>query len=209
MNVLINDKQPIAAMGIKLIIEKHFEKVNVSLTTKHKELLVSCKEKSYEVIILGNITDIKTMRTLLEDIRKLQDNTKILIYTDDESRIFEMSLMKIGANAVISRSSKEEDFIMAINVILAGFVFLSQNIIDSYSNTGNEMVAQNPFRKLSNRELDVYKMLSQGDSVKNISKTLELHQSTISTLKKRIMEKIGAKNIVDMLKVSQEYEMSY
>jgi DNA-binding NarL/FixJ family response regulator len=209
MNVLINDNQPIAAMGIKLIIEKHFEKVNISITTKHKELLASCKEKLYEVIILGNITDIKTMRTLLEDIRKLQDNTKILIYTDDESGINEMSLMSFGANGVISRSSKEEDFVMAINVILAGFAFLSQNFVDSYSNTNNEMAAQNPFKKLSRRELDVYKMLSQGDSVKNISKTLELHQSTISTLKKRILEKMGAKNIVHMLKVSQEYEMSY
>jgi DNA-binding NarL/FixJ family response regulator len=92
--------------------------------------------------------------------------------------------------------------------VLAGFAILPQNAIGDYSSKEKNLNLQNPFKKLSNRELDVFKLLSQGESVNNICKALNLHQSTISTLKKRIMEKLGVGNIVELSKIAQQYEMA-
>jgi two-component system response regulator EvgA len=209
MNVLIYENQPIAVIGYKLIIEKHFKNAKVFPTNNQEEFLVSCKENPFELIILGNISSINAMSSLLSDIKTHQDNAKILICTEDESGIFDMSLMSIGANGVISKRNSEEDFVIAINGVLAGFAILPQNAIVDYSGKEKNLNFQGSVKSLSKRELDVFKLLSIGESVNNICKALDLHQSTISTLKKRIMEKLGAKNIVDMLKVSQEYEMSY
>ena len=208
MNVLINDNQPIAIIGYKLIIEKHFKNAKVFPTNNQEEFLVSCKENPFELIILGNISSINAMSSLLSDIKTHQDNAKILICTEDESGIFDMSLMSIGANGVISKRNKEEDFVTAINGVLAGFAILPQNAIVDYSGKEKNLNFQGSVKSLSKRELDVFKLLSIGESVNNICKALELHQSTVSTLKKRIMTKLGANSIIDLAKMNQQYEYS-
>jgi DNA-binding NarL/FixJ family response regulator len=111
----------------------------------------------------------------------------------------------MGAHGFILKSSSEKDFVMAIQVIQTGQVYLSQQAINANLGfNGSKSLSSSSLDSLSVRELDVYKLLSKGESVKNICEILELHQSTVSTLKKRVMAKLGVNNIVDMIKMVED-----
>lgn len=64
-----------------------------------------------------------------------------------------------------------------------------------------------PFEKLSKREKEVLDLMLQGALVKHISESLGLKSNTISTVKKNIMQKIGANNNIDLFKMAQEHSL--
>ena len=209
MNILINDNHAITALGIKLIIEKNFKNAEISLAKSQDEVLDLISKNNYDVIILGNTDALEVMKQMFKKIKKHQDDAKILICAENQNIVYEIPLLNMGSSGIIYKSSSEQDFVLAINVVMAGFVFASQDVFEQNSTNGHNMLIETPSKKLSNRELDVFKLLTQGESVKNISKNLELHQSTVSTLKKRVMTKLGVDNIVELSKVAQHQDTSF
>jgi DNA-binding NarL/FixJ family response regulator len=146
------------------------------------------------------------MKSMFQYLKRHQKDAKILVCGENKSRVFEIPLINMGAHGFILKSGSEKDFVMAIEIIQTGHVYISQKAINANLsfNGSKSMSPSSSLDSLSTRELDVYKLLSKGESVKNICEILELHQSTVSTLKKRVMAKLGVNNIVDMIKMVED-----
>lgn len=72
----------------------------------------------------------------------------------------------------------------------------------------SSQVSANPLNLLSNREMDVAKLLVKGLSIAEVSKTLGLKNSTISTYKTRIFEKLQVENIRELIEKFRLYEVN-
>lgn len=208
MKVLSISNEQLVSHGIKAILQEHFKQIEVTSTADDEEIENLSKEKQFDVILLNlSVLSIQT-ESLIEKIKHYQENAKMLIVSNSDYKQYVVDYIRLGVSGFLDKSSSGQDLILAIKLIRSGQMYLSKEMLMSiyYNNLNSrENEFDNPFSKLSKRELDVFKLLIKGKRIKNISETLKIHQSTASTLKKRIMQKLNVDNLIHLNKKAMEY----
>jgi DNA-binding NarL/FixJ family response regulator len=109
--------------------------------------------------------------------------------------------LKIGACGYITKESASDELILAINTIIAGRKYITQEIANLLVDAQEDMRAENQLhQQLSNREFDVMKMIAEGHKMTDIAIRLSLSVNTISTYRTRILQKMGIDNNADLTK---------
>jgi DNA-binding NarL/FixJ family response regulator len=91
-------------------------------------------------------------------------------------------------------------------MVLDGKKYFNKNILTEISSSYFRIEHDNPFAKLSNREFEIAAQLVKGSGLPEISRSLNLQKTTISTYKKRIFEKLNVSNVVDVLAIAKHYK---
>jgi DNA-binding NarL/FixJ family response regulator len=206
MNVLIIEDHPITAMGLKVIIEENFENPKVDIAHNGKEALNFVKNKAYKIILLDITLPNTDTQSLVNKLKRVTENTEILICSNNDPNMYAMNYISMGASGYIHKSSSKQQMVTAINTVLEGQVYVSKEILQNSLNNKGQVIGQQKklINHLSNRELEVLTHLLNGKRINDIKATMNIHQSTASTLKKRIMEKANVDNLMDLKKKADE-----
>ena len=203
MTVLIKDSQPLTALGIQHILTSTFEDVNVNMAQNKEEALAYFDKLNYDLLILDTELSLQEMKNLIDLIKANQEDVKILVCGNQKTANNEFHYISMGANGFITKSSTLEQMLTAINLINAGQLYLSQKAL--LWQTSLEHTKLSFENQLSKREFQVFKLIVNGLSVNHIARNLELKQSTVSTLKRRIMAKLQVANVVELVKLASQY----
>jgi two-component system invasion response regulator UvrY len=96
---------------------------------------------------------------------------------------------------------------MAIRLILSGGLYLSDRLVQKMSDDFLLSRTENPFDRLSQREMEVCSFMIKGYALTDIADIMQLHRSTIGTHRSRIMEKIGVKKIYELRELAIQYNI--
>ena len=203
MKVLIKESQPLIAIGMHYILKDEFKNVNVNMTTNTEETLAYFDKLNYDLLILDTELSLEEMKNLIELIKMKQENIKILVCGNQKSINNEFHYISMGANGFITKSSSMDQILMAINLINAGQLYLSQKAL--LWKTSAEYKKPSFENQLSRREFEVFKLIVNGKTVNGIAESLQLKQTTISTIKRRIMAKLQVANVVELVKLASQY----
>ncbi len=206
MNVLNINSEYFVSIGIQNILQKNFEDTEVLSSCDHEEILNLSQAHDFDIILLDiGITSMNTLK-LMKALIAQQDTAEILIFSQAEYKPYALEYVTLGASGFLDKSSSEKEFIQAIKLIKTGHLYLSRDILMSVYNDNISAEANNtPFSELSKREMEVFKLLIKGKRVKDISEIMKIHQSTTSTLKRRIMEKFKVDNLMKLKSMAMEY----
>jgi DNA-binding NarL/FixJ family response regulator len=119
-------------------------------------------------------------------------------YSDKQYAVFSL---KLGAAGYLNKSADSEQMIAAIRKVAGGGVFITPSVAEllAASVGAGPAAASKPIEELlSQREHQVYRLLSQGMSVGEIAVELALAPNTVSTYRSRILEKTGVRNDVEL-----------
>jgi DNA-binding NarL/FixJ family response regulator len=206
MKVLNINQEQLVSIGIQNILEKHFEDVQVMTSCDQQEILELIQEHSFDLVFMDiGITGIDTLK-LMKLLPEQQQRAEVLILSNVEYKPYALKYISLGAGGFLDKTSSEKDFLMAIKLIRSGQLYLSKDMLMSLYNQ-NVSIKNNvtPFHKLSKRELEVFKLLIRGKRIKDISKIMQIHQSTTSTLKRRVLEKFKVDNLMKLKSMAMEY----
>lgn len=208
MNILIVEDHPVMALGTKVLIEENFEHAVVDIVGDGKDCIKHVKANLYDIII----QDIELPHTdslrLLEDIKTLQPKAKVLIYTYKSDEVYALTYINQGASGYLNKSNTDERFILVVKTILAGQLVLNQNVMyNQLKHSGNKGISKS-FQDLTERELELVTHLVKGKRLKDIGNTMNIAQSTVSTLKRRIFTKLNVKNIIELSEVYHDIEFN-
>lgn len=202
---LVADDHFIIRMSLEMVIHELFMDAEVyqANTIEETKELISANEIDYTIIDVnfpqGN--SLKLVKELAED----NPNIKILVFTAYEEDSMALHYLRQGACGFLSKRSTEEEIRNAINSMVIKGKYITQElqekILDSY--LSNKPL--NPIEILSNRELEVARLLVQGHRNLEISNELDIKQNTISTLKSRIFEKLEISNLPDLISIFRFY----
>ncbi|WP_254561374.1 response regulator [Dyadobacter diqingensis] len=206
--ILIVEDHAIVRMGIDFLITDMFQQVDVQQAASFTLALTLLQKNKFDLIILDiNIPGGEHSR-MINSIRAIQDNARILVFSGSEEEIYALHYLHAGANGFLSKGSSEDEYKVAINAVINDGKYISskvqqlmvQNILD------NKYVSSNPLEDLSKRELEVMHLLVQGKWTKEIATILDLKETTISTYKSRIFEKLDVTNVIEMFKKLELYK---
>lgn len=198
IKVLIADDHAIVRKGLKLYLglEENIEIVGEA--ADGEELLHKMRTEQVDVLLLD--IDMPRMNgiTAIRQLVKEAPSTKIVILSMHPEEIYGATAYKFGAKGYVSKDSDPAVVISAVNAVHNGGIFYSSNPTVRNKRDGETAV------KLSKREIEVLKLIAAGNSNKDISEELKISDKTVSTYKQRLMSKLGAKSVVDLINYSKQ-----
>lgn len=177
-----------SAQGIRVIAEAASGEEAISLTkTKHPDVILM----DLKMPGIGGIEATKKLTRLLPD-------AKIVIVTVCDDDLFPSRVLQAGAVGYITKGAELEEMIRAIKSVHSGQRYISPEIARLLALKHLDDTGKSPFEVLSERELQVFIMITQGARVQEIADKLCLSSKTVNSYRYRIFEKLGVKNDVEL-----------
>ncbi|ACT93309.1 response regulator [Dyadobacter fermentans] len=206
--VLLVEDHSIVRMGVRLLIEDFLPSVTVVEAATFSETLKHLQSRFFDLVILDIKIPGGEAFNMIGKIRDIQNKVKILVFSSQDEELYAIHYVKAGANGYLPKDTSNEELEKAITSVLAGGTYISNVIQDQLvNNTLLERESkESPLEILSNRELEIMDMLLTGKWTKDIALDLNIKESTVSTYKARIFEKLEVTNILELFKKVEIYK---
>ena len=207
ISVCLADNLPVVHYGVKSYFKDHPE---INITSNVGSFLMipeALKNKIINVLVIDlELNGLKSIYELKAIIRNFP-NTKVLVFTNLNEQIYASNAIKAGASGFIHKSSKLETLGNTILRVAQGIVIMNDTVRRNLVLIAKQNKTEQIYRKLSNREVEVLRYLSDGKKNNEISKILGLNEKTISTYKLRLLQKLNVSNLVDLVNKAKNLEI--
>lgn len=201
IRVLLVDDHDLVLQGLKRILEFAVPEIKmICKASSGKEALSLIDIQPFELFLLDvELPDISGI-DLIASIRKKQPKARIMVNTMHEEIWFVRSLLQCNPDAILFKSIDSRQVIDAVHAVLQGKKYFCPYV----ERVRMQLRSQEKSCKneLTLRELDVLKLLSEGKSTQEIARELCVSANTVNTHRRHLMEKLDARNVVDLVVIA-------
>lgn len=201
IKILLVDDHKMVRDGLKLIINKEPNIEVVSEASNGAEAIQYLEANSNKVnLILMDITmpELNGIEAT-EIITKLYSNLKILAITMHSEETYILKMIKAGAKGYVLKDASKEILINAINTVAKDQKFYSNDVSVKLINSLIYDKKPKNDHDLSNRELEVLKLVAKGKTNNEIAEMLNLSRRTIETHRLHILKKFKVSNTAELI----------
>lgn len=206
ISILLADDHSIVRHGMVLMIKEIIQEVNIFHASTFKETLAILRKTNIDFMILDISFPDGNSSAIISQIKSLNKNIKILIFSGLEEDVYALRYINSGANGYLNKLCSEDEMRIAVRTFLEEGKYISQKIKDKILDNYMSNKSINPLDQLSNREIEVARLMVQGYGNLEISSMKKLQKTTISTFKKRIYEKLNIDNLVALIGIMNAYD---
>ncbi|ACT92534.1 response regulator [Dyadobacter fermentans] len=206
--ILLVEDHAIVRLATRFLILDLLNPVVVYEAGSFSETLTQLSHSPADLVVLDiNIPDGEGFN-MIPKIREIQPKVLIMIFSSLEEEIYALHYMKAGANGFLSKNASQEEIKKAILSMLEAGNYISTAVQQQLlrNTVENKPNGENPLEHLSQRELEVMDMLIEGYWTKEIAIKLNLTESSVSTYKSRIFDKLKVSTLIEMFKKVQFYK---
>jgi two-component system response regulator EvgA len=194
IKVLVVDEHPVIRLALRTwLAERGFEVV--AETGDGKEAMQFIHRYEPQIIMLEPDTPTLSGFTIMERIRLLELPIKVVVFSAQNSSFFINNCVDSGAHAFVSKTQTKDALFAALRAVSAGRRSFPDGV---RLPTGSEK-SDDPIRNLTGREQQVLHLLTQGLRNNQIAKRMQLSDKTISTYKARLLQKLNAPNVLELI----------
>jgi len=197
--LLIADDHSAIRKGIRYIMLEEYPNIEVCDAIDTAEAIRMLTNSKWDAIILDIDLPGRGGLEVLQHIKKEGIKTPVLIFSFHKESQIAVRALKSGASGYLSKDSADIELINAIKIILAGGKYISPLISEQLLLHLQTDIEAPLHEQLSNREFEVFMLISSAKTLTQIAQELSLSKPTISTYRARILEKMGMKNNVEIM----------
>lgn len=198
MNVLIADDHELVRGGLNRLITEEFTSSRVHEVSDGAQAEKIIKAQKWDLIIMDMSMPEKTGLDVLKQIRSEGFKTPVLIVSIHPENQYALRILKAGGNGYVSKDCPRAEFINAVKMILSGKKYISQNLAEKLASRFDDDLGKEQHELISDRELQVLKLIASGKGVTEIAHELSLSVATISTYRSRLLEKMNMKSNAEL-----------
>jgi len=201
--VLIIDDHPMMRQGLaQLINDEPDLSVSGEADTAGQALDLVTARKPDLALLDISLPDRNGME-LIKDIRVLCPDLAILVVSMHDEALYAERVLRAGARGYIMKQEGGKKLLAAIHQVLAGHIYVSEkisaNILEIFSGRRQEGT-ESPVQRLSDREFEVFQLISQGKGTREIAGHLHLSIKTVEVHRANIKEKLQIKTAMDLVR---------
>lgn len=205
IRVLVVDDHDLVRTGIMRMLNDEQGVEVVGEARNGEEAIAEARKLRPDVVLMdvkmpgmGGIEATKKIVKSLPDVR-------VLALSIFEEEPFPSRLMRAGAAGYLTKGAELQEMLRAIRAVSAGQRYISAEIAHALALQPFENRGQNPFDKLSERELQITMMIVNCQKVQIISEKLSLSPKTVNTYRYRIFEKLGLSGDVELTHLAAKH----
>lgn len=208
--VIIADEFFIARQGLELCCQQVIPKSQILQCASIKELFkILRSEDDVALLILNCYIDSVPTLHHLENIRSVCPDLSVLLLGVGNDLVFGGRAIRAGFNGYVNMKSNTPEIIDAIRATIKKNYYFSQDIM----NYSAEMFQtfrplKHPFDRLSEREFAVMLCLVNGMETCEIANAMALQNTTISTYKSRVFEKLSVNRTTELKQIAEAYQIA-
>lgn len=190
IKILIADDHAVVRRGLRQIVDETPGMRIDSEASNAGEVLQRLQEHSVDLLILDISMPGRSGLDLLQDLKQLHPRLPVLVLSMHAEDQFAARVLQAGAAGYLPKESAPEELVQAIQQIHSGQTYIrpsqAQKLLGLLQTNPHRL----PHDTLSHREFDVFRRLASGQTVGQIAAELHLSVKTISTYRKRILDKM-------------------
>jgi len=204
ISILLVDDHTIVRQGLAKVLEAESGFSVIGEARDGREAISQVEQLKPDVVLMDITMPMLNGIEATRQIKKFNPKTKVIILSMHSHNRFISELFSLGASGYLLKDSSGTDIINAINAATRGDTYLSPSIsrqvIEDYvSLKRTKSSREELYSQLSNREREVFQMIAEGRSTKEIAEILCVSMSTVKTHRSNIMEKLQMDNISQLI----------
>lgn len=218
VEIVLADDHFLIRDGIRALLEEEKDLVIIAEASNGKEAVEIVHQKNPDLLIIDIRMPEMNGIDAIELLNKQGTTTKSIILSMHDSEEYILKALAAGANGYLLKDTGKVEFIKAIRTVQQGGKYFSGDISNVLVNnllnsnkTPNEKSTkvntnETPF-DLTSKELQILELILSGFTNKQISEKLENSKRTIETHRFNLMRKMDVKNLIDLSKKAQKYNL--
>jgi two-component system invasion response regulator UvrY len=194
--VLIADAHEVIRDGLKKMLDEQPGQTAYGEAGTSHEVQTLVREQEWDVAVLDLDLSADGLE-VLKDMKQVRPNLPVLILSTHSEKGFARRAFRAGASGYITKDSPRTELVKAVHKVMNGGRYVSAALTDKliFDRGINDRA---PHETLSDREFEVLRLIASGKTVGEIAALLSLSDSTISTYRARILEKMGMKTSAEL-----------
>lgn len=202
IRVLLVDDHKIMLEGLRLLIESQTDMEVVGEAENGRKAVLLAGQLKPDVVIMDvRMPEMNGIDATCRIISN-QPDIKVVALSMDAGKHSVVNMLKAGATGYILKDNAFKELTLAVKTVLANNIYLSKKIsymaVDDYTKrlkTNNKL-----YPVLTDREVDVLRLIAAGKSSKEIALQLGRSSKTIDASRRQIMHKLGIDNLAELIK---------
>ncbi len=209
--VLLVDDHPIVRQGLALLIEREADLSVCGEADGAHAAFQAIGALQPDIVVLDISLSGPDGLDVLKEIRMKSGSLPVLILSMHDETIYAERAMRAGANGYIMKQEATEKVLVAIRRILQGDVYLSDRLTNTMLQQfvhGTAQTKGSPLVNLTDRELEVFRLIGEGHGTRQIADQLHLSVKTIESYQAHIKEKLALRNARELVQHAIEWTVN-
>ena len=207
--VFIVDDHPLVREGLTNLINAQDDVMVCGEAKDSAEAIDGIAKERPEVAVidisLANESGLELIKNL---VRQFPQVALIVLSMHDEALYAERAL-RAGARGYVMKHETSKSVLASIRQVLGGGLYVSERIANRIAlrlTSSRRPVASSPVERLSDRELEIFRLLGQGRSPSEIARDLNLSLKTVQAYCARAKEKFGITSLTELLRAAIQWD---
>ena len=201
--ILIVDDHPIVREGLITIInhEKDFEVCGEA--DEAREALKAISELEPDVVLVDITLKDSDGIELTKNLKSRYPTLPVIVLSIHDEFTYAERALRAGAQAYLMKEVVSQNIVAAIHTVLSGEIYVSNTMGKKMLRklaAGKADVIGDPVDSLSDRELEIFRLIGQGYRPSKIAKSMHLSVKTVETYRGRIKEKLNLADADELLR---------
>jgi DNA-binding NarL/FixJ family response regulator len=200
IRIVIADDHAIVRQGLKQILEENADMRVVAEAVNGSEVLPLLRSNKCSVLLLDISMPEMSGIAVLKRVREEMPALPVLIlsiYAEDQ---YAVRLVRSGAAGYMTKESAPAEVVEAVRRVAKGGTYISVAVARMLCDDSTASPVQSPDQLLSGREYQIFLLLSAALTVSEVARDLQLSVNTVSTYRKRILEKLNLQNNAELMR---------
>jgi len=201
--LLIVDDHPMMRTGLAQLIDNEADLRVGAEAENARQALDIALGQALDLVLLDISLPDKNGLELIKDIRALKPGLPILVVSMHDESLYAERVLRAGGRGYIMKQEGGKKLLQAIRQVLNGQIYVSEKmsagILESFSGRHAEALVS-PVHHLSDREFEVFQLIGQGESTREIAAHLHLSAKTVEVHRLNIKKKLKLRTATDLVR---------
>jgi two-component system invasion response regulator UvrY len=205
--ILIADDHELVRRGLTTLLREAFPDVQIGEAQDARQALATAEKQAWDIVLLDINMPGRSGLDVLQDLKRLHPQLPVVVVSAFPEKDYAVRAFRLGAGGYVSKQSASGELLAAIRKVLAGGRYVTPLLAEALAAIVAGETPATPHELLSNRELQVLRLVASGRTLKEIAAELSLSEKTIATYRTRISQKIGCSTNVELARYATRHKL--
>src|ERR1700758_2260713 len=209
--ILVVDDHPIIRQGLALMLNREGDLVVCGEAEDATGAMLVMASARPDILIVDISLNGPDGLDLLKNIRTTHPSLPVLILSMHDESIYAERALRAGANGYIMKQEATEKVLVAVRRILNGEIYVSDRIANrmlKHYITGSGTLRNSSIADLSDRELEVFRLIGEGHGTRQIAEELHISIKTVESYQAHIKEKLSLRSARELMQHAIQWNMN-
>ena len=207
--VFIVDDHPLVREGLTNLINQQSDLVVCGEAKDSAEAVEGIRKERPDVVIIDISLTNESGLELIKHLTKQFPQLAIIVLSMHDEALYAERALRAGARGYVMKHETSKSVLTSLRRVLEGDIYVSERIVNRMAlrlTSARRSAAKSPVERLSDRELEIFRLLGQGRTSSQIADDLKLSLKTVQAYCARAKQKFGVTSLTDLLREAIRWE---